>query len=177
MPTNNSEPLSFVKPDESMKAAALAFRDAFYAAGERVINGSGGLDFYPDFETWLAYLRRVECGEEEGFVPSRVYFAVRGSEIAGVLDIRPTLPPEKATYGHIGYAVRPACRGQGVAAAMTAWGVEALRAQGVSDILAACYDGNGASRHVLERCGFTLAGTELEEGTGKRVLNFVNTLH
>ena len=176
MTTNKAGALTFVKPDENMKDVALSFRDAFYAAGERVINGSGGLDFYPDFETWLGYLRRVERGEEEGFVPSRIWFAVQNSEIVGVLDIRPALPPEKATFGHIGYAVRPDSRGQGVAGAMCAWGVAELRRQGVSDILAACYDGNGASRRVLEACGFALAGTELEEQTGKRVLNFINKL-
>lgn len=174
MSTNKGEALTFVKPGAGMKDAVLGFRDAFYAAGERVINGSAGLDFYPDFETWLAYLHGIERGEA-CFVPSHVYFALRGSEIVGVLDIRPKLPAEKATYGHIGYAVRPACRGQGVAMAMTAWGVEELRRQGVSDILAACYDGNEASQHVLEACGFALTGTELEESSGRQVLNFVNT--
>ncbi len=167
--------LEFLRPWDVPEEAVTAFRDAFFAAGERVINGSGGLDFYPDWATWISYLQRVESGEEEGFVPSRVYFArLAGSEEpAGVLDIRPGLPPEKEYFGHMGYAVRPDCRGQGVASAILDYGVRCLRDSGLQEIAVHCYETNTASQRVLENYGFVLDSQYQDKNDGLNVLKYL----
>ncbi len=168
--------LVFLRPTPQMAAEVLAFKERFFAAGEQVINGSGGLDFYPDVATWLAYLARVRAGEEEGFVPSDIWFARAGEDgpLVGILDIRPTLPPKKMCFGHMGYAVVPGERNKGVAGAMVAWGVRRLRDAGVDEVLACCYEDNEPSRRTLEKNGFTKYGFTIEEETGKTILQYKN---
>ncbi|MDL2218933.1 GNAT family N-acetyltransferase [Ruminococcaceae bacterium OttesenSCG-928-O06] len=165
--------LRFVQPDESLRGEIEAFAQSFYAAGEDTINGSGGLDFFPSFATWLRYLRRVEAGEEEGLVPSVVRFAqAEGGRLLGVVDIRPALPAEKLHFGHVGYATAPPYRGRGVGSAMLAWALAQLRGAGVGDIIACCYADNLPSRRVLEKGGFARRTARTEEETGKRILEY-----
>ena len=169
--------LEFIRPTPGMKKQAMHFRDGFYAAGEKTINGSGGLDFFPDFETWLTNIQRVESGEEPGIAPSAcIRFAVDADtrELVGILDIRPALPENKLHFGHLGYATLPGRRGSGIATGMVRWGVEQLRAKGVKDILASVYADNGPSIKVLEKCGFLKKGMFKDEDNGKEIIQYVN---
>lgn len=170
--------LEFIRPTAGMKRKALDFRDCFYAAGERTINGSGGLDFFEDYESWLDSIQKVECGEDPGIVPSAsIRFAClkdeTSCEIVGILDIRPALPQSKAAFGHLGYATLPAHRRKGIATQMVAWGVEQLRQKGVGDVLASVYADNAASISVLEKCGFLKKGMFKDE-SGKEIIQYVN---
>ena len=167
------EKLCFLQPSEEQKTDALAFCADFYENGETVINGSGGLDFFPEYETWLAYLRGIESGEEEGFVPSHVWFAAdEKGRLVGIIDIRPRLPAEKMKYGHIGYAVAPTYRRRGYARQMLHWAVDALHKYGVGRIRVAGYEENVASRRLLETSGFKQIGSYSEEASGKTVLEY-----
>lgn len=57
------------------------------------------------------------------------------------------------SHGHIGYSVRPAARGRGVAkAALRAGLVEAAKL-GIAPVLVSCSVDNDASRAVIEACG------------------------
>ncbi len=162
--------LEYVKPDEGLEAEVLRFRDSFYQSGERVINGSGGLDFFGSYSEWLENARAVEAGEREGLVPSRIRLVREvGGPLVGIVDIRPTLPAEKRGYGHIGYAVAPAFRRRGIASAILSWGTGMLRSAGVRQVLACCYEENRASRGVLEKGGFTLAESYTEPESGRTV--------
>lgn len=179
MKTDSDAPaqtLEFVRPGSGMKEQAVAFCEVFYANGETVINGSGGLDFYDTYEEWLAYHGRVQRGEEEGFLPSEIYFArpTGSDEIIGVIDIRPGLQPHQRHYGHMGYAVAPAHRRKGVASQMVQWALQQLRQKGVKESIACCYESNGASRKTLENNGFSKQNSYFEEGTGKAVLMYTH---
>lgn len=163
--------LNFIKPTTAIKDDILSFMDSFYAAGETVVNGCGGLDFYKDFDHWLAYLGRVERGEEEGFVPSRIWFAAdEAGQLVGVVDLRPQLPAAKLAFGHLGYSVAPPFRRQGHATAMARWATGRLVQAGVSPVRACCYEANEPSRKTLEKTGYTLVGSYLEPESDKNVL-------
>lgn len=169
--------LTFVKPVAGMRAEVMVFLNAFFEAGETVVNGSVGLDMMKDYDAWLGYVQRLNTGEEEGLGlgPTEVYFARNeGGKIVGVLDLRPGLPAAKYHWGHIGYSVAPEYRGHGYAPEMLSWGVDALRRRGAGDILAATYEDNTASGRVLKKCGFLQTGSYLEPETGRRVINYTN---
>ncbi|MDL2293500.1 GNAT family N-acetyltransferase [Ruminococcaceae bacterium OttesenSCG-928-D13] len=168
--------LEFARPERWMRDEVLKFRDAFTAAGEKIINGSGGLDFYPDFETWFSYHQKCQSGEIENTFCSEIWLvrSADSSELVGILDIRPTLTEDKRHYGHLGYAVLPGRRGKGVATAMLAWAVDTLRRAGVTNIYASVYADNGPSIKVLEKSGFLQKGMYKEEDSGKEIVQYVN---
>lgn len=168
--------LVFEKPCPAAKPRVLAFAQAFYSQGEKTINGSAGLDFYPTYEEWLAYLGRVERGEEEGFVPSQVWLARNeAGDMVGILDIRPTLPESKLKFGHIGYAVAPAHRRRGHATHMLRWGTARLQAAGVNPVVACCHAQNIASVRTLERGGYRRTGSYIDPEEDDTVLVFWHT--
>lgn len=164
--------LEFVRPTAQREKEIAAFAQSFYDAGETVINGSGGLDFYDTQAEWLAALHRIETGEDEGFLPSHVYLAQQkeSKKIVGIVDIRPTLPPEKYDWGHIGYAVAPGCRRKGFATQIARWAAAKLREAGAQNVFACCYEENTASLAVLAKAGFVPTGSYIYEGDGKTVL-------
>lgn len=165
--------IDFIRPEPGLKAEVLAMMDCFYAAGETTVNGSAGLDMDNDYDRWLAYLGRIERGEEDGFVPSQVYLAREpGGQLAGILDIRPTLPQSKITYGHMGYAVAPGWRRQGFATQMAQWGTAQLQKAGINPVVVCCYQYNEPSRKTLENTGFAFVSSHVEPETGKTVLVF-----
>ena len=51
------ENLTLIPPTKANKTAILAFKNEFFQAGERVINGSAFLD-QMDYEEWLENIRR-----------------------------------------------------------------------------------------------------------------------
>ena len=58
--------------------------------------------------------------------------------------------------GHIGYAVRPADRGRGLATAATALMLQECRRRGIDPVLITCDEDNAASAAVIERNGGVL---------------------
>ena len=167
------EQLIFETPTEKMEEEVLAFMQQFYDAGETVVHGSAGLDVYKNYGTWMEYLRKIDAGATDVFMPSIIYLARTGDgDIAGILDIRPDLPEEKSEFGHLGYSVAPRFRRRGYATEMVAYGIYRLRKAGRGDILAACYADNTGSRRALEKNHFVVLN-EKKDGNGKTVINYI----
>lgn len=97
------ENLILIPPTKANKTAILAFKNEFFQAGERVINGSALLD-QMDYEEWLENIRRNGESQtvREDWVVSSTFLAVREQDqrIVGIVDLRHSLgQPFLAEYG------------------------------------------------------------------------------
>ncbi len=157
--------LTLITPAPAHKDAALAFRQAFFDAGEPVIHGSGLFDKLDTYEQWLAHLARMareQTALEAGWVPSSTFFAQRTADgaLVGVIDIRHQLnEPLRRLGGHIGYAVHPDERRKGYATRMLGLARGFARTVGLSEVLLGCMAGNAASRRTILANGGVLRET------------------
>lgn len=109
-----------------------------------------------DFASFVTQLGREARGEglPDWAVPQNVYWAVCGGRMVGVLKLRHLLTPALENIGgHIGYAVRPSARGQGLATRMLALALGHACALGLARVLLTCNLDNHASARVIETNG------------------------
>lgn len=104
-------------------------------------------------ERELARLR-IEADTTVEPAPDRVhsdyYWIVDGDEFVGYVALRHALTPFLLEEGgHIGYAVRPARRGQGVATRALALTLPHARRLGLERVLLTCDTDNEASRRTI----------------------------
>ena len=86
--------------------------------------------------------------------------------LAGALSIRHMLNDALLkTGGHIGYGIRPSCRGKGWAPYMLALGLEEAKKMGLERVLITCLDTNLASAATIEACGGIL-DNKIPDGEG-----------
>lgn len=153
------EEIVLVRPNEGMKEAALTFRQAFFDAGEDIINGASLFDKLDTYEDWLAHLAGVATEEgaaRKSWVPSSTFFGVRKSDgaLVGVIDIRHRLNDFlRESGGHIGYSVLPAERRKGYARQMLALALDYSRGLGVDEVLMGCDADNEASKRTIVGAG------------------------
>jgi len=109
---------------------------------------------------WDTYLRWLALGsagldQGDGIVPSTFLVAEADGQLVGRCDLRWWLTESLYDFdGHIGYAVRTAWRGRGVATAMLAHCVELARTTlDTPAVLVTCDRGNASSAAVIRRCG------------------------
>lgn len=119
------------------------------------------------YEQWLgerALWRRFPPRKD--FVSGTTYFLIdREGCVAGSLDLRHELNQHLLDFGgHIGYGIRPSCRGRGYAPMMLALGLEKARERGIGRALVTCNDDNLPSAATIEACGGVLENIVLEEG-------------
>ena len=144
------ENLTLIPPIKANKTAILAFKNEFFQAGERIINGSALLD-QMDYEEWLENIRRNADSQtvREDWVVSSTFLAVREQDqrIVGIVDLRHSLgQPFLAEYGgHIGYAVRPSERGKSYAVQILSLALEAAQKLGLEAVMLGCYADNMGS--------------------------------
>lgn len=111
---------------------------------------------------WAHVLQQIE--EERRGVnlpPGRVratfLLALLGDTVVGRTSIRHELTEDLLNFGgHIGYAVRPAYRGRGLATAILSHSLDVLRQDGPDRALLVCDQGNEASARVIAKCGGVL---------------------
>jgi predicted acetyltransferase len=81
------------------------------------------------------------------------WWIVEGEDVVGGIGLRYEEHPKSAENGHIGYGIRPSCRGRGLAT----WALgEVLREaarRGFERVLVVCEAGNVASARVIEHHG------------------------
>ncbi len=147
--------LEFVLPDARHRADVRGFYDEFRAQGETCI-GYGG---YEDFDAWLTGMRNRRTGTNlpQGYVPENFYLCYADGVLVGVLNLKFTLTEYLLNYGgHIGYAVRPSRRRQGLATRMLGQSLEIARTLGMTRLLCVCDADNLPSERTILRNGGVL---------------------
>ena len=101
-----------------------------------------------------------------GLVPATVFFLQdETGRILGAIDIRRQLNDYLLSYGgHIGYGIRPSCRGKGLAAQMLFMALPIAKELGIDRALVTCDKNNPASAKTILRCGGVLEDERLENG-------------
>ena len=140
--------LELVKPQSEHEAMVRAYRQAFLDAGE-VCNGSSGLEFMEDYETW----RTVNAvGANPGWVKGDTFLALDAQgQMVGILNIRHELNARlEELGGHIGYSIHPALRRRGYATELLGLALAYCRdTLGLKQVLIHCYDDNAASIRTI----------------------------
>lgn len=154
--------LRFVPPDPAYHRSWVEAAAEFEAEGE-FIHGSGlAPDDLPDAEvkgpifrasamrdaeTFAAYCTEMtnrqhpEAAYAIGMVPDTKLFIVDGDEFVGMLSLRHELNEFlRQEGGHIGYAVRPSRRREGIATAALGEGLRRAADLGITDVLVTCDD-------------------------------------
>lgn len=118
------------------------------------------------YEQWLRDTIAMRASPPEGLVPSTAYFFVdRPGRILGAIDLRHSLNDHLLHFGgHIGYGLRPGCRGRGLAPYMLALCLEKAKERGISRALVTCDSMNLPSAGTIEACGGELENTVEENG-------------
>ena len=163
--------IRLIFPTPELETAAMALKQEFYAADERIIPGSYKLDNDRiPYDMWLNILRDNLSSQTANpkFGTSETYFAqTEEGEIVGILNLRHTLTPFYQNRGHIGYSVRPSLRQNGYATAMLQAALEQAKAAKLSSVKLVCSSDNVASKKTILHCGGNLARTFSENGTTK----------
>ena len=155
--------LELVPPDTSRHAEWLLMAEEF--GRDRIDGGAMGSQTVdelrdPDvFAAWVAMLLDNERGDNvpEGMVASTTRWVAVDGRLVGFLSVRHELNDFlRELGGHIGYAIRPAERGQGYATAATTLALAECRRLGIDRVLVTCDETNLASARVIERNGGVL---------------------
>jgi predicted acetyltransferase len=156
--------IELVRPTVDLADSWWAMVDDF--AGETIHGSSyraGDREVLRDpeaFEEWVDWIGRMERAEEplpEGRVPSSNRWIVRDGRVVGTIAVRHALTPSLLVEGgHIGYAVGPRWRRQGVARAALGLGLGIAASRGIDPVLVTCDTTNTASARTIASCGGVL---------------------
>ena len=158
-------PIELHLPTSHHKTAAESFKNEFFEAQERVINGSAMFD-QMEYEPWLALNtnNRHKSTVNNGWVEATTFFVVRqhDNKIIGMIDVRHNLGNEFLMQygGHIGYAVCPSERKKGYATEMLRMGLEYAKSLNIDKVMLGCYSDNIPSVRTIEKCGGVLFETK-----------------
>lgn len=120
-----------------------------------------------NFEEYVLALLKRETIAAPGFVTDTVYWAKIGNEIVGRISIRHELNDFlKIVGGHIGYIVKPSCRGRGIATEMLRQILQTERARTIGKLLVTCDEANAASEKTILKNGGVLEDI-ISIGTGR----------
>ena len=112
------------------------------------------------FEEWVDWLGRMERPDEalpEGRVASSNRWILRDGRVVGTIAVRHALTPSLLVEGgHIGYAVAPGARRQGIARTALGLGLGLAASRGIDPVLVTCDAANTASARTIASCGGVL---------------------
>lgn len=156
--------LKLVKPSPAYKQAYFDFVKEWEDKGEKIVPYAARLREMT-YEEWLVQTALLETTAKDGLVPASLFFMIDDAtgKILGAIDIRYELN-EKLLHsgGHIGYGIRPSCRGQGLAAKMFALAAPVLHSLGLTRVLLVCDKDNPASAKTIVRCGGILEDERMD---------------
>ena len=159
--------IQLVRPTAAMQAGALAFRQAFFDAGETVINGSELLDQTDSYTDWLHAVSANTRAEtvDPDWVVTDTFFALDDTgEIDGIIDFRHELNAFLKDFGHCGYSVRPDRRRRGYATEMLRLLLEYAKAAGFESLQLSVERDNAPSVRTIRKNGGTYERSFVFEG-------------
>jgi predicted acetyltransferase len=151
-----SEKIKLIIPTIDNKEEALRFKQSFFDAGEKTIDGSELLDRMESYEEWLSYVTDNANAESlrDGCVLTDTYFSVDcNGNIVGIIDFRYELNDFFKDFGHSGYSVLPAERRKGYATEMLRLIVEKAKAHGLKEIQLSALRSNIPSVKTIKKNG------------------------
>lgn len=143
--------MKLVRPTLKMEKAALAFRQEFFCANERIINGSERFDMIEDYKEWLSYItdNAVQQTVHIDWSWADVWFACYEGEIVGIIDLRKELKPFMQFCGNCGYSVRPSKRNRGFATKMLQLLCAEAQKVGMNELLLSVEKNNQKSKKAI----------------------------
>lgn len=163
------EKLILIKPSKNIESGIQEYRQELLDFGESRINGSCGLSFYDDFDSWLKIAQSIEKETlSRDNVHASTFLTVRESDkkVIGSIQLRHSLTEELRNYGgHIGYAIRPSERKKGYGKQQLLLVLEIAKQMGISQIMISCDKDNIASVNTIKSCGGRLTEEKLVRGT------------
>lgn len=170
---NRLEFLQRVGPDLQIRFPDPRDEAAIRAAQHEI--AADGFDFAfdltGDFAGWCEQTSARADGRDlrDGWVRSAWQVALLDGDVVGRVSTRFEMTEVLRTVGgHIGFMVRPAYRGRGIAGVLLRHGLDLLAAEGIDQALLTCDDGNRASAAVIERAGGVLQDVHVDEEVRKR---------
>lgn len=136
--------LRFILPDRTSREDVLSFYREIEEGGGECI----GIGNYRDFDRWLTGMQNRHTGENlpDGYVRENFYLCYDGDTLVGVFSLKFELTEFLSSFGgHIGYAVRPSRRRQGLATQMLRQGLALAQQFGFARVLCVCDEDNYAS--------------------------------
>lgn len=155
------------RPSLELVASYLELLDDIEAVGERAwpARPRHG-DETP--EAFVARVVRAEVSPEPGQVPQTTYWATIDGTVVGHIGLRHRLNAELAEFGgHVGYTVRPAWRGRGLAKEMLRRVLATPKAREIGKLLLTCAPDNVASNRTIRANGGVLERTVFVERVGR----------
>jgi len=114
-------------------------------------------DTFEEWVDWLGRMERSDAALPEGRVASSNRWVVRDGRVVGTIAVRHALTPSLLVEGgHIGYAVSPAFRRQGIARTALGLGLGLAASRGIDPVLVTCDASNTASARTIRSCGGVL---------------------
>ena len=169
-----------VRPSAEYAEEIASFRRELLESGSAA-DGTGGLMTYEDPLEYIEACARGEHRETQlpGLVPATqfLYADEESGRIIGMIQVRHELNDALARLGgHIGYCVRPSCRGRRQAAKMLELALnycdEALH---LPWVMISCHKDNPASEHTILACGGKLDRIVIDPETGKEACIYIIT--
>ena len=162
------EKLILVKPSKNIESSIQEYKQEFFDLGESRINGSCGITFYDNFESWLKITRSIEKETlSRDNVHASTFFTIRESDqkIIGSIQLRHSLTDELKNYGgHIGYAIRPSERKKGYGKQQLSLVLEIAKQMELSQVMVSCDKDNIASVNTIKACGGRLTEEKIVRG-------------
>ncbi len=162
--------LVLVVPSQEHKDEIMKFKNEFIQNGERIINGSAGLDIEDNFENWLKDIKEDETREysepKRARFPGKVFLAYRKSDnrLVGIVQLREKLDDYLLKKGHIGDSVRPTERNKGYSTQMIGLAIEEAKKLGIGNVLMVCHNGNFPSARTIIKNGGVFEDEIIRDG-------------
>jgi predicted acetyltransferase len=142
------------------RSYVAALREGFRRGEQEIVSEPRVRQIEADFAGYLAVItdRRghitLASGERVRKVPFSLHWLCEGDAFIGEASIRHQLNAHLLQEGgHIGYGIRPSCRGQGYGKRILALALAECRRLGLERVLVTCLDANIASAKIIEANG------------------------
>jgi predicted acetyltransferase len=167
--------LTLMRLSPAYQAACDDFVQEFISAGETDYGWVHEYQRY-SFPEYLAFLRAGESGEykPENYVPQTVFWlSTPQGQLLAVSRLRHRLNPGlEIEGGHIGYAVRPSARRQGLATHLLSLVLVQARLIGLTRVLVTCDHDNTGSARTIEKNGGVLDDLRVSPDSGKLIKRY-----